>query len=89
MSTERHRAPWTSDELQQLQKMFDEGVGISEMAVHLQRSELAIINQVKGMYRRVRTPKECKVECKCPQCQGLNGIYVGAVMIPDILILFV
>jgi len=66
---DRYRAPWTQEELHHLQEMFDDAVDITDMALILQRSELAILNQVKDMYRRVRPPKEEKSKCKCPQCQ--------------------
>lgn len=68
--SERNKAYWGDDERQKLEEMFCEGVDISEMALHFQRTELAILNQLISMNlyqkRRQTSPKEPK--CKCFQC---------------------
>jgi len=68
--SERSKAYWGDDERQQLEVMFCEGVDISEMALHFQRTELAILNQLISMNlyqkRRQTSPKEPK--CRCSQC---------------------
>lgn len=71
---------WTPDEIDQLKTHFREGMGISEIAVTLQRTEPAIIQQIekldlynrKASPRRVRTVHEKAAEnrtiCDCCLC---------------------
>ena len=51
---ERQGDYWSEEDKENLSKMFFEGVGITEMAVILQRSETAIIRQ-----------KSCSAQSKC------------------------
>lgn len=46
---ERQGDYWSEEDKENLSKMFFEGVGITEMAVILQRSETAIIQQIEKM----------------------------------------
>lgn len=82
---DRQQEYWTDDELQRLESMFYEGVGITGMAgmaPELGRSETAIWNRIHGFYRRVRAPRQSKAECQCRkcayyidgECTCLNGI---------------
>ena len=70
VSNERHRVYWTEYEKQQLREMFASGIGITQMALLLQRSEMAIVNQLNalGLFKKCRAPKKTKKECLCPQC---------------------
>ena len=65
---DRQQEYWTDDELQRLESMFYEGVGITDIALELGRSEIAIFNRVKAFYRRVRAPRQYKAECQCRKC---------------------
>ena len=67
---------WTEDEVQQLTIMFEEGIGISEIAIELDRTEVAIYQQIdkKGFWAaqckpRNRGKKErITADCLCPFC---------------------
>lgn len=61
---------WKDDKKGQLERMFNEGVGITEMAMELQRTEPAIIQQVEKMdlYQRKAAPIRKKSSFKQPQC---------------------
>ena len=65
---ENHRETWSKEDKEVLRKMFEEDVGITEMALYFHRSELAVANQVAKLYPRVRKPKQGSEGCKCPQC---------------------
>lgn len=61
---------WTDDEKNQLVKMFNEGIGITEIAMRLQRTEPAIVQQIEklDLYHRKDAPsrrKSCHKEAKC------------------------
>lgn len=60
---------WTDAERQQLERMYCEGDGISEIALTFGRSETAIQNQIKalGLHQRIRAPRQEKARC-CPKC---------------------
>ncbi|MDO4515552.1 MAG: hypothetical protein Q4C76_00250 [Bacillota bacterium] len=58
---------WRDDERQQLVNLYSDGVGISELALCFQRSELGIIQQLTSL-GVMRAPKERKVYCKQPKC---------------------
>ena len=64
---DRDRDIWTEDERNQLKKMFNAGEDLSEIALVLQRTELAICQQasVMGLYVRKRRPKAEQAGCKC------------------------
>ena len=67
---ERQGDYWSEEDKENLSKMFLEGVGITEMAVILQRSETAIIQQIEKMnlYDRRLYParqKNCSEQSKC------------------------
>lgn len=64
---DRDRDCWTDDERNQLKKMFNAGEDLSEIALVLQRTELAICQQasVMGLYVRKRRPKAEQTGCKC------------------------
>ena len=67
---------WTEDEMRQLTIMFEEGIGISEIAIKLDRTEVAIYQQIdkKGFWAaqckpRNRSKKErTRADCLCPFC---------------------
>lgn len=61
---------WEDEEKDQLVRMFHDGVGITEMAMALQRTEPAIIQQVekKDLYQRKVAPIRKKSSFKQPRC---------------------
>lgn len=69
-------AYWEEPEKEKLSRMFYSGVGISEIAVELQRTEPAIFQQIEKMdlYQRKENPQRKKYAsrqpgCLCKSCQ--------------------
>ena len=58
---------WKEDERQLLVSMYNDGVGISELALYFQRSENGIIQQLTAL-GVMRAPKERRTYCKVPRC---------------------
>ena len=74
---ERQGDYWTKDEKEQLRTMFKEGIGITEMALTLQRTEPAIIQQIEkeDLYHRKDAPTRHRKSRKAdrrlyPVCTG-------------------
>ena len=72
---EREGDYWAADEKERLQKMFDSGVGLSEIAIRLQRTEPAVFQQAEKMdlYHRKDHPRRRRngkkpYQCPCPTC---------------------
>jgi len=67
---EREGAIWRDDEKQKVKSMFDEGYGLSEIALSIGRSEMAITQQIENMdlYQRALNPKRAKSPPKPPAC---------------------
>lgn len=61
---------WTEEEKAQLKSMFEEGIGITEIAMILQRTEPAVMQQIEKMdlYQRERYPQRRKSVPKAPVC---------------------
>lgn len=61
---------WTEEEKAQLKSMFEEGIGITEIAMVLQRTEPAVMQQIEKMdlYQRERYPQRRKSVPKAPAC---------------------
>ena len=65
---------WTDYEKKKLKRMFYDGIGITEIAITLQRTERAVSQQIEHMYLysrngyplRQRNHRSCK--CKCNNC---------------------
>lgn len=76
---EREGDYWEQDEKERLEEMFDDGIGLSEMAIRLQRTEPAVIQQIEKLdlyrlYRRKDHPKrdgntDRLPRCLCPLCK--------------------
>ena len=66
---------WTEDERNRLRQMFEASIGVTKIAIILQRSEPAIIQQfeVMDLYHRQENPRRqrrCKKpSCKCKKCK--------------------
>ncbi len=75
---ERDGEYWTEEDMALLEEMFDEGIGISEMALRLKRTEFAVIQKtlVLDQYRmavenlRTRKPPADENKCKCDSCKA-------------------
>lgn len=65
---------WSDDDKRRLEEMFDAGVGISEIAIRLQRTEPAVFQQIEklDLYRRKARPRRRRslkpCVCHCPTC---------------------
>lgn len=61
---------WSQDEKDRLEELFYEGVGISEIAIRLQRTEPAVIQQIEKMdlYQRKSYPKRRRSFAKSGSC---------------------
>lgn len=73
---EREGDYWDEAEKERLTRLFDDNVGITEMAVQLQRTEPAVIQQIEklDLYQRKENPTrrrkpEKAPECLCNRCQ--------------------
>lgn len=67
---------WSDEERERLKEMFDAGIGISEIAIRLQRTEPAVFQQIEKMdlYQRKNRPRRRKGTdrvciCHCPACE--------------------
>jgi len=70
---ERSGAYWEQEERSELQRLYQEGTGISQIALTLQRSEIAVIQQLAAMQlltppNKVRIQKPRSVSCLCQKC---------------------
>ena len=61
---------WTDDEKNQLRILFDSGVGITEIALELGRTEPAVYQQIEKMdlYGRKQNPQRQRNGKKPPEC---------------------
>ena len=64
---EREGDYWGQEEKERLIEMFYEGVGLSEIAIRLQRTEPAVCQQIEklDLYRRKAYPRRHKAPPKC------------------------
>lgn len=65
---------WSEEEKEWLARLFEQGVGISEIAVLLQRTEPAVIQQIEKMdlYQRREYPARRRNEAKSHVCLCKN-----------------
>lgn len=80
ISSERSGGYWSDAEKDELRRYFMDGDGISQIAVALQRSENAIVQQLMSMGLLIptgtsgtRSGRERK--CRCPQCRKWDCPY--------------
>ena len=71
---ERSREYWSDDERGQLETLYNSGTGISKIALELQRSEQAVVQQllVMGLMtssRGSRVKVEREPHCLCRECR--------------------
>ena len=71
---EREGEDWSDEERENLSRKFNEGAGISEIAVALQRSEPAIMQQIEklDLFDRKENPRRQRAArqagCLCGRC---------------------
>lgn len=69
---EREGMYWTEDEKVQLRQSIWDDLDITEIALNLQRTEMAVLQQAQlmGLYRKARNcpPRKQKRKCLCEQC---------------------
>lgn len=81
---------WTDEEREKLVQKFREGKGITAMALELQRTESAIIQQIEaldlfGRKKKASTPKQpcclcsnCKLDpALCPRQEACQNVLEG------------
>lgn len=68
---------WSQAEWDQLIRLFEEGMGITEIAIRLQRTEPAVFQQIEklDLYRRRENPQRARAHrarrgCLCSACQA-------------------
>lgn len=73
---EREGSYWTADDKDNLKTLFFQNVGITDIALILQRTEVAVAQQIQMMnlYEKVRRPSGSRRQegCLCRKC-GLQG----------------
>ena len=75
----RENAYWSSGECEFLRTMYAEGIGISDIALGLQRSETAIMQQILKLdlpdrqAYPIRLKKNPKYHCLCERCRLPEG----------------
>lgn len=67
---DREGEVWRDDEKRKVKIMFEEGYGISEIAIDVGRTEPAVMQQIEKMdlYQRALNPKRHKSPPKAPIC---------------------
>ena len=68
---------WSEDDVYNLKMMFSQGVGISQIAIELQRSELAVMQEIEklDLYERKEHPRRFR-KSRAPKgflCYYCNG----------------
>lgn len=70
---EREGSYWTEDDKNVLKHLFHNNIGITEIALKLQRTEVAVMQQIQvlNLYGKVRrsSPKR-QAGCLCYKCQN-------------------
>lgn len=62
---------WSDDDREMLKKKYQDGDGITELALIFRRTETAIFTQLYalGMFARSRAPRRKEPDCLCPKCE--------------------
>lgn len=80
---------WSDEDNQKLCDMYDEGYGITDLALMMKRTELAIINRLTLNYKLGRNKQHKErtkiITCKCNSCdlRELCGRYNASTDVPD------
>ena len=67
---EREGLYWTESERQQLKADYADGIGLSEIAAELQRTETAVMQQLLqlNLVQKAQRCRSRKAGCLCSQC---------------------
>lgn len=69
---ENYRIEWKQEEIELLKRLFYDGVGISEIALTLRRSERGVIQRIEleHLFKKIRKPSGTHAvpTCKCSKC---------------------
>ena len=65
---ERSREPWSNEERDELIELHRDGIGISDIALRLQRSEQAVVQQLTALDVFTPVGSTRKRSTKRPQC---------------------
>ena len=73
---EREGLYWSAADIEKLKRLFSEGVGITNTALELERTESAVYQQIeklklfkRGTYRKQSGPSdESEGKCRCSEC---------------------
>lgn len=75
---------WSKEEIETIKNLYHDGVGISEMAITLGRTESAVFQQIDRLhlqpepgYIRKRKRKKETAICLCLECNVLSCPYHG------------
>ena len=68
---------WTSDDIELLRTMFNNFEGLTDIAITLQRTEVAVMQQIEklDLYGRKNNPRRCRIcdktedKCLCEKCK--------------------
>lgn len=67
---------WSEEDKKKLVKMFNDAVGISQIAIRLERTEVAVMSQLvmMGLFTPQCQPRAKKLsarkkKCQCPECE--------------------
>ena len=81
---ERSGDYWSESDLSELERLFWDGIGMSEIAIYMQRTEVAIYQQLlklgvlaRQCVPRTRREKSVNRGCLCPDCSNPNCAYCG------------
>lgn len=75
---------WSETDLNELERLFWDGIGMSEIAIYMQRTEVAIYQQLLKLrvlahqcVPRIRRERPVCRGCLCPTCSNPNCEYRG------------
>lgn len=62
---------WSDDDREMLKKKYQDGDGITELALVFRRTETAIVSQLSclKMFKQCRAPRRKEPDCLCPKCE--------------------
>lgn len=69
-SLENYRKGWDKEDVRELERLFYEGYGISEIACVMNRSERAVFQRMNTshLFRRTNQGKKSATRCLCEKC---------------------
>lgn len=72
---EREGEYWTEDERKQLRELFKRNNDLTDIALALRRTEMAVVQQIQslGLFEKARRRKVKATVCPCEKCKARNG----------------